>query len=280
MRVGVIDGWLSDRYLPFWEPYLRELEVEVVHPEETPVELPFPGPIRRLLSQVYRLKNQSIDFLLLPDVQLGQEAQRGSPSPWLVGLGATLERLVPGLPPVLLVPAELSPEVAGLAAKIGQNLTRNPMLARRALERTKRLLDIPFKPIKQSGTHLIGLVAQPMLADDPIWLSDLQVVLAERGLNLFLADKAPAELRQEGVHLELGLELPTDLEAAGMHRYLSRLCKVKGLLYVHDADYLPLPTPLRRLLKKAPPPKPWRMVGLEAIWGQVADELAKDLHAG
>ncbi len=278
MRVGVLDGWLSDRYLPFWEPYLRELEVEVVHPEETPLELPFPGPIRRLLSQVYRLKNQGVDFLLLPDVQLGQEAQKGSPSPWLVGLGATLERLVPGLPPVLVVPAERSPEVAGLAAQIGQSLTQNPMLARRALERTKRLLVASFTPPKQAGTHLIGLVAQPMLLSDTVWLQNLQARLAEHHLALFLADKAPAELRQEGAHLELGLELPTDLEAAGMHRYLSRLGKVKGLLYVHDADYLPLPTPLRRLLKKAPPPKPWRMVGLEPRWEQVAGELAQYLQ--
>lgn len=278
MRVGVIDGWLSDRYLPFWEPYLRELKVEVVHPEETTLELPFPGPIRRLLSQVYRLKNQGVDFLLLPDVQLGQEAQKGSPSPWLVGLGATLERLVPGLPPLLVVPAERSPEVAGLAAQIGQSLTQNPMLARRALERTKRLLNASFTPPKQAGTHLIGLVAQPMLLSDTVWLQNLQAGLAEHNLALFLADKAPAELRQEGAHLELGLELPTDLEAAGMHRYLSRLGKVKGLLYVHDADYLPLPTPLRRLLKKAPPPKPWRMVGLEPPWEQVAGELAQHLQ--
>lgn len=277
MRIGLLGNWLSSRYLPFWEPYLQALDVEIIRPEEVAVQLPMPPPIQRVLGQAFSLKNQGVDFLLLPDVQLGVENRKGSPSPWMVDLAATLGRLVPGLPPVLLVPAELSPEVAGLAAKIGQNLTRNPMLARRALERTKRLLDIPFKPIKQSGTHLIGLVAQPMLADDPIWLSDLQVVLAERGLNLFLADKAPAELRQEGVHLELGLELPTDLETAGMHRYLSRLGKVKGLLYVHDPEYLPLPNPLRKLLKKSESPKPWRMVGLEAPGGQVADALAKDL---
>lgn len=278
MRVGVLNSWLSNRYLPFWEAYLRALEVEIVHPEEASVELPFPLPICRVLGQVFSLKNQGVDFLLLPDVQLGQEAHNGNRSPWLVSLDATLEQLVPGLPPVLVVPAELSPEVAGLAAEIGQNLTQNPMLARRALERTKRLLNPSYTPPKQSGTHLIGLVAQPMLLCDTEWLGALQAGLAQYELSLFLADKAPSELRQEGGHLELGLELPTDLEVAGMHRYLSRLGKVKGLLYVHDAEYLPLPTPLRKLLKKAPPPKPWRMVGLKPPWGPVADELAKVLH--
>ncbi len=277
MRIGLLNSWLSSRYLPFWEPYLQALEVEIVRPEEAAVQLPMPLPIRRVMGQAFSLKNQGVDFLLLPDVQLGVEHRKGSPSPWMVDLTATLGRLVPGLPPALTVPAELSPDVAGLAAEIGQNLTRNPMLARRALERTKRLLEPPFKPLQQSGTHLIGLVAQPMLTDDSIWLADLRVVLAKHGLNLFLADKAPAELRQEGVNLSLGLELPTDLETAGMHRHLSRLGKVKGLLYAHDPEYLPLPNPLRKLLKKSAPPKPWRVVGLETPWSQVADELAKNL---
>ncbi|GIW35859.1 MAG: hypothetical protein KatS3mg073_0004 [Meiothermus sp.] len=277
MRVGVLNSWLANRYLPFWEAYLRALEVEIVRAEEEAINLPFPPPIRRLLSQIFSLKSQGVDFLLLPDTQLGQEAQKGSSSPWLVGLDATLEQLIPGLPPVLVVPAELSPEVAGLAAEIGQNLTQNPMLARRALERTKHLLNASYSPPKQSGIHPIGLIAQPMLLCDTHWLTALKAGLAAHGLSLFLADKAPAKLRQEGAHLELGLELPTDLEAAGMHRYLSRLGKVEGLLYVHDAEYLPLPTPLRKLLKKAPPPKPWRIVGLDAAWGQVAFELAKDL---
>jgi len=278
VRVGVLNSWLSSRYLPFWESYLQALEVEVVQPEEASVNLPVPAPIRRVLGQVFSLKTQGVDYLLLPDVQLGVEPHRGSPSPWLVDLQATLERLVPGLPPALVVPAERSPEVAGLAAKIGQLLTQNPMLARRALERTKHQLGFTFTPPKQSGTHLIGLVAQPMLLDDPGWLAALRAALAEQGLSLFLADKAPAELRQEGAHLELGLELPTDLEAAGMHRYLSRLGKVKGLLYVHDPEYLPLPNPLRKLLKKSEPPKPWRLVGLEAPWPQVAAELAQRLQ--
>jgi hypothetical protein len=273
-----LNSWLSNRYLPFWERYLKALEVEIIRPEEDSLELPFPSPIRRLVNQAFSLKNQGIDLLLLPDAQLGVEARKASASPWLVGLDATLERLIPGLPPVLVVPAELSPEVAGLAAKIGQSLTQNPMLVRRALERTKHHLYPSFIPPKQFGTYLIGLVAQPMLLCDADWLTTLRTRLAEHGLSLFLADKPPAEMRQEGAHLEMGLALPTDLEAAGMHRYLSRLGKVKGLLYVHDAEYLPLPTPLRKSLKKTPPPKPWRLVGLEAPWTEVAGEMARKLQ--
>lgn len=74
MRVGVLNSWLADRYLPFWASYLQALEVEVVRPQEISVNLPVPAPIRRVLSQVFSLKSQGIDFLLLPDVQLGVEA--------------------------------------------------------------------------------------------------------------------------------------------------------------------------------------------------------------
>ncbi|MCS7193788.1 MAG: hypothetical protein NZ849_02565 [Meiothermus sp.] len=274
MRVGILQSWLGDRYLPFWEAYLRALEVEVVRPQGLEGELPLPLPIRRVVQEALELKGQGVDYLLLPDAQLGVEAKRGSPSLWMVDLEAALAQFVPGLPPVLEVPAELSPELAGLAAQVGQTLSKNPMLARRALERTKRLLEPSYKPPQPLGEG-VGIVAQPMLLQGE-WLEGLRSALGQKGLRLLRADKPPAELRQEGAHLELGLELPTDLEAAGMHRYLSRLGRVRSLLYVHDPEYLPLPTPLRKLLRRHPPPKPWQVVGLEDDWSKVASGLVPD----
>ncbi|RDI96290.1 hypothetical protein DV704_00205 [Meiothermus sp. QL-1] len=274
MRVGVVQSWLGSRYLSFWKAYLQALGVEVVYPKTGP-KLPLPPPIQQVVSEVLSLKNEPVDYLLLPDVQLGVEAQRGTPPLWLVDLAASLDQLISGLPPALVVPAELSPEVVGLAAQIGQSLVKNPMLVRRALERTKGYLAPSYKAPLQAGTHLVGLIAQPMLTQEGEWLQTLRTGLEAQGLSLFLADRPPAELRQEGAHLGLGLELPTDLEAAGMHRYLLRLGKVQALLYVHDPEYLPLPAPLRRALRKTPPSKPWRMVGLEADWSRVGLELSR-----
>lgn len=274
MRVGVLQSWLSERYLPFWEAYLQELEVEVVHPSPETVNLSMPAPIQRVMGEVFSLKNQSVDYLLLPNIQLGQESNRGNPSPWLVDLEATLRRLVPGLPPALVVPAELTPDAAGLAAEIGQSLTRNPMSTRRALERTKRRLQPEYKAPKQTGTALVGLVAQPV-ALETTTLDGLRSALEAKGLNLFLADKSPAELREEGQKLELPLELPTDLEAAGMHRYHARLGKVKALVYLHDEEFIPLPNPLRKLAKHNA--KAWRLAGLNANWSQLVAELASEL---
>lgn len=274
MRIGVLTNWLSKRYLPFWEAYLQELGLQVIRPQADQVNLPFPEPIRQVIGAVMSLKNQGVDYLLLPDVQLGRESKKGNPSSWMVDLPASLQGLLPGMPPAMVVPAELSPEVAGIAAKIGQSLTRNLMVTRRALERSKYLLAMEFKPPKQAGSNLIGIVAQPVVLDDSETVKQLGDALQSCGLELFLADKSPQELREEGEKLELGLELPTDLEAAGMHRYLCRLGKIKGLLYLHS-EYFPLAGPLRKLAKHSN--KPWRMGGLDANWEKIVGELAKEL---
>ncbi|MDX2005800.1 MAG: hypothetical protein SFU83_11030 [Meiothermus sp.] len=276
MRIGLLQTWLGSRYLPFWTAYLGELELTLMAPQPEAVRLPQPEPVRGVIEQVFSLKNQGVDYLLLPDVQLGVESRKGRPSPWMVDLEAMLRNLVPGLPPVLTVPAELSLEVAGLAAEVGQTLSRNPMLTRRALERTKKLLTPSYKAPVQPGSGLVALVAQPMLAES-VAVRPLREALGARGLHLFLADKPPAEMRLEGLNLGLGLELPTDLEAAGMHRYGSRLGKVSALLYLHDGEYLPLPNPLRKLARHNA--KPWRMAGLEADWATTVDELVAELAA-
>ena len=270
MRIGVLQTWLSGRYLPFWESYLGDLELTLVHPNPEAINLPQPEPIHSLLAQIFSLKNQSLDYLLLPDAQLGVESIKGTPSPWMVDLEATLRRVVPSLPPVIVIPAELTLEIAGLAAEIGQQLTRNPMQTRRALERHKKLLNPDFKIPKQAGSDLLALVAQPMAQEESV-LAPLREALEAKGLHLFVPDKSPAEFRAEGANLGLGLELPTDLEAAGMHRYGLRLGRIKALIYLHDQEYFPLPNPLRKLAKHNT--KPWQMAGLGADWAKVIEGL-------
>lgn len=280
MRIGVLTHWLSRRYLPFWEAYLRELEIEVVRPEASMVNLPLPQAIREVISEVLSLKNQGVDYLLLPDIQLGVESKKGNPSPWMIDLEASLRRLIPGMPPALVVPAELSSDLAGLVAEIGQGLSRNPMTTRRALERTKYLLHPEFKAPRQAASGaagLVGMVAQPVLLDDQETQKQIRDKLEDRGLKLFLLDKAPWDLRAEGQKLELGLEFPSDLETAGMHRYFSRIGKIKAVVYLHDEEYFPLPGPLRKLVHKSETNKPWRLLGLETDWSQAAAELAKEL---
>jgi len=56
MRVGLVHGFLSRRYLDFWRAYLEALGVEVVEAAPPPSDLPFCLPVQRLLAQVEALK--------------------------------------------------------------------------------------------------------------------------------------------------------------------------------------------------------------------------------
>ena len=93
MRVGLVHGFLSRRYLDFWRAYLEALGVEVVEAAPPPSDLPFCLPVQRLLAQVEALKEAGVDYLLLPDLQGGVESERGGGQcPWLLDLEAALLR--------------------------------------------------------------------------------------------------------------------------------------------------------------------------------------------
>ncbi|MER3488612.1 MAG: hypothetical protein C4328_01680 [Meiothermus sp.] len=278
MRIGVLQSWLSERYVPFWEAFLRELGLEVIHSRDE-AELPgleLPAPARTVVAEVASLKAQGVDYLLLPDLQLGVESPRAEgQTPWLVDLEAALSRFVVRMPPGLTVPAELNPDLLGLAAEIGQGLTRNPMVTRRALERTKYLLNpAPPRVHNPSSGRIVGVVAQPYVLADPEIHRRLVAGLEGAGLSPFFADLPPAKLREEGRQVA-ELDLPTHLEAAGMLRYLSRLGRVGGLVLLADEEYAPLPAALRKWAGKGA--KPWRLVGLLEDWRPAFEALAPEL---
>jgi hypothetical protein len=256
---------------------LKALGVEVATPAPEVIELPVSPAVRRVIAEVSSLRGQGVDYLLLPDLQLGAEIGPGDVvSPWMHDLEAALSRYLPGLPAVLRVPAELSLEVLGLAAELGQTLTRNPMTARRALEQTKNLIRPQAPKVRWAGNRLIGVVAQPQLLDDPQTWNALEGLLAQHHLSPVKPDVAPAALREEGEKLGLKLKLPTDLEAAGMHRYFSRVGRVKGLLYLHDPDCAPLPTPLRKLVGKGS--KPSKLVVEGEDWSKAIEEMGSGIE--
>lgn len=257
MRIGLLRAWLAGRYLPFWEPYLRELGQELVYPGAVaPRNLPLLPPVALVVAEIFSLKEQKVDYILLPDVQLGVEPDTSAGlSPWLADLGTALARLIPGLPALLRVPAEVSLQSVGFAAEVGQILTHNPMLARRALDRTRTLLDFRWpKPPTPRGDTWLGLVGQPYVLADPQFTAQLEEAAWNRGFGLALPQLSPPQLRREGEQLLPGLKLPSDLEVAGQIRSLSRLGRVRGLWVVADDEVAPLPGPLRRHLKRSTTP--------------------------
>jgi len=271
MRIGVVEGFLSRRYLGFWEAFLRELGVEVLKAQRQTLPLPFCRPVQELLFQVEALKAKGVDYLLLPDLQGGVESEKGGGQcPWLIDLEAALLRYFPGPPPVLKVPADLS-QALGRAAEIGQFLTQNPMLAHRALDRTRRLLTPPEPLRNPPGPGPVGVVAQPYLVEDPAFRKEVAEAFAPHGLTPYFADLPLEKLRAEGAKLGLGVVLPTDLELLGQSHYLDRLGRVKALAYISSYTCPPIPGLMRKAARRAHKPRVFLTLGEE--WGEALAAL-------
>jgi hypothetical protein len=277
VRIGLLDTWLAGRYLPFWEPYLEGLGLELVRPEPVEPSLPIFLPASLVAAQVGNLKAQGVDYLLIPDAQGDVQSERGgAQNPWIFDLGASLARYLPGLPPMLRVPAYLSPELVGFAAEVGQTLTKNPMLTRRALNKTQYLLQYsPPLPKNPSSNRSVGIVTLPMVQEDSRLQGGIVEALQKVGLSPFWPDLPPSRLREEGQRVGIPLDLPTDLEFAGASHYLSRLGKVKALVYLMVPDSDPIPNLARKLARRVR--KPHRTLTVGEDWSEALAELARQV---
>ncbi|GAB5603536.1 hypothetical protein FJNA_20620 [Thermus sp. FJN-A] len=277
MRVGVLEGFLSRRYLDFWVAYLEALGVEVVRSASSPdPRQPYCLPVQALLAQVADLKARGVDYLLLPDLQGGVESERGGGAcPWLLDLEASLLRYFPGAPPALKVPAELSERALGRAGEVGHLLTGNPMVVGRALDRVRGRLKPP--PPLKTPQGSVGVVAQPYLLEDEGFRERVREALAREDLAPYFPDLPPERLREEGDRL-LPMDLPTDRELLGMVHYLHRLGRVKGLLLVVSYACPPIPGLLRKAARRLA--KPHRLVTLGEDWSGALKDLKRELQGG
>ncbi len=266
MRLGLIDTWMSERYLPFWRAYLAELGVERIEPKLPAsealarIEEPWPRPARLLAARALELKARGAEAILAPEA--AGESPRGSGQcPWSVDPASMLERVLPGLPPLVRVPTELSEGVLGLAARIGQELVQNPQEVRRALDRSRYLLK-PYKPpAMPRGERLLGLAAMPYLAEDERLYPEVRQAAEAAGWTLARPDASPERLREEGQRTGLKIDLPTDLEFAGAAHYLSRLGRVDALLLLVEDHCPALERLARKLAAQAPKPVAVHVLG-------------------
>ena len=239
MRIGLLDTWLNKRYQQFWESYLRELDVEVVRPRRpasealAELEADWPRPARLLAARALELKEAGVDGILAP-AAVGESPRGSGQCPWAVDPASMLERSLPGLPPLIRVNPETSEKTLGEAARIGQELVRNPQEVRLALDRTRSLLK-PYKPpAMPRGERLLGLAAEPYLLEDRRLYPEVVAAAEEAGWTLVGPDVSMERLRDEGKRFGLNIDLPTDLEFAGAAHYLGRLGRVKGVLLLAE----------------------------------------------
>lgn len=269
MRVGFVTRLLWDRYGTFWSGLIGAAPADVIMPEPEGVRRALTDPrLARIPGSAFReaaaqaIALSTCDRIVAPDLNFGYQGARGSAQdPFVADFPAALARTVPGLPPILAVPADLAaPGLETKAIEIllavapGPSGVRRVWQTRRAEARPPRP---PAPPAQRPATAtLVGLVGQP-------WHLRDEVVerLTRPGEELIPAHGFdPRDLREEGLRLDDGLA-PTDAEALGAVRRLARRTGVARLRMIVDPesgadDWLERKarTLVRRPLETVPPP--------------------------
>lgn len=244
MRVAFLDHLLWDRYGTFWVALAEEAGAEVLHPAPRQL-LPWMDDARTGLATTpsFRLAVASglaaaemeADLWVVPRLNPPSEGgPGGAQDPWIADLPAALSRLVPGLPPVWSVPAELIPGLDGEAVAFLRRLGLDAGLVSRAWSKlrgsAKPQRPRPLRVGKPGdGPGQVAYLAQPWCLTPA--LLRLAVDPEERVVTAARFD--PAELRAEADRHTPGL-LPTDAEVLGAVRRLARSASVAKLRMLVD----------------------------------------------
>lgn len=275
MRIGLITRLLWPRYGPFWEALFGHAGLETVTAPQGALEralrderLAAVSGVAFELAAAQALALQGADVLLAPELNPGEEVARGSgQDPWIASFPDTLAKTMVGLPPVLGVPASLDVPLESLAISTLQTLTHDPVLARRAWDKSRALAKPPRYSEPRwtvAGRETVGLVAQPWLLGDGI-VARLETRLGTEERHLVSQHAFdPAALREEGRRVDERL-IGSDLEVLGAAHLMARKGGVARLVMLIDessgADDL-----LRRKVE-ASVRKPLEVVSLQSMLG-------------
>lgn len=245
MRVGFLTRLLWDRYGPFWSDLLRAAGADVTLPDpelvrralEDPRLERIPGTaFREAAAQAIALSN--CERIVAPDLNPGYEGSRGSTQdPFVASFPDALAQALPGLPPILSVPADLAAE--GLETRAIETLlavSPGPTGVRRVWQTHRAGARPPRKggagsAERPSRTATVALVGQPWYLND-----EAAAAVAGPGEHLVPAHAFdPADLREEGWRVDDGLA-PTDAEALGAVRRLARRTGVSRLRMIVDPE--------------------------------------------
>lgn len=243
MRVGFVTRLLWERYGPFWSGLLAAAAAEVALPDEDAVRDALEDPrtvgisgaaFREAAAQAIALS--SCDRIVAPELNPGYLGARGSAQdPFVARFPEALAQAVPGLPPILSVPADLAAQGLEttaietlLAVAPGPAGVRRVWQTRRAGARPPRPTG-PRPSPRPSETVTVALVGQPWHLND-----EVEAALTGAGEHLVSAHTfAPGDLRDEGLRMDAGLA-PTDAEALGAVRRLARRAGVARVRMVSD----------------------------------------------
>lgn len=231
MRVGFVTRLLWDRYGPFWRRLLSSVGADVVLPEAEEVarwadddrlDAVSGVAFREAAAQAIALA--ACDRIVVPHLNPGYEGARGSAQdPFVADFPGALAQVIPGLPGLLAVPAELNLdriegraiEVLTLVAPSSAQVPR-AWQTHRADARPPRAPGLP-PDVAGGASRTVALIGQP-------WhlAPKAERRYGARAERLVAASRfAPGELREEGWRIDPKLA-PTDAEALGAARRLGR----------------------------------------------------------
>lgn len=245
MRLGLLDTVLFGRYGAWWTTLLENIGVEVALPKASFAEslqlgqraMPNePVTMQLMVGRVLELATD-VEGLLIPDVNPGAEpGTRGAAlEPWLVDLPTMLAQRY-SLPTIYKIPPRLEPnETAGYAVRLGQSLTGNAQLVRRALDRLQASLKpspIPEPLWTKAGMQTVGVVADVLLLEQPYLMQDTLTSLEQAGLHTILLSTMPrVRAVEEGKRINPYL-LEIDHEMIGAAKMLAQKAAVRGLVFI------------------------------------------------
>ncbi|MEX2502841.1 MAG: hypothetical protein WD336_10740 [Trueperaceae bacterium] len=245
MRIGFVTTLLWDRYGPFWDRLARAAGADVVAADverttqastDHRLEAVSGRAFRRAAAEAIALAASS-DRIVVPDLNPGYDGSRGSAQdPFVADLPNALRQAVPGLPPIVGVPADLAdPGMETIAGRFLAEIA--PPAELRRLWQTHRADARPPRPStaptawRPSDATTVALVGQPWHLSDAV--RDRLEGPAERLISAHRT--SPADLRAEGWRADAGLA-PTDAEALGAVRRFARRGGVVRIRMVTDPE--------------------------------------------
>jgi len=245
MRIGFVTRLLWDRWGPFWSRLLHAAGAEIVAPDPARLEQASDDPrLGAVSGRAFRaaaaeaIALSGCERLIVPHPNFGYDGARGSAQdPFVADFPGALAHAVPGLPPLLAVPADLSsPGIESLAISILSTVSPSPgtvprlWQTHRADLRTPRAPGVPAARTP-SVTSTVALVGQPWHLDEA-----LRDRLEATGEHLVSAHRLdPAALRSEGWRVDDKLA-PSDAEALGAVRLFARRPGIARVRMVVDPD--------------------------------------------
>jgi len=245
MRIGFVTRLLWDRWGPFWSRLLHAAGAEIVAPDPGLLERASHDPrLGAVSGRAFRaaaaeaIALSGCERLIVPDPNFGYDGARGSAQdPFVADFPGALAQAVPGLPPLLAVPAELSsPAIESLAISILSTVSPSPGTVRRVWQTHRADLKTPRAAglgtaKTPSTTSTVALVGQPWHLSEGL-RSRLEGT-AEHLVSAHQLD--PAALRDEGWRVDDKLA-PTDAEALGAVRRFARRPGIARIRMVVDPE--------------------------------------------